>query len=322
MGLLATVIFLSCKNPFSSKLELQKRTLFLMDTFFSIQVYGEKTKVENAIEIAFRRMEEINKTFNFLNKESAISRFNLNSEPIEDKDILFVIDTAIDVSRKTDGAFDITITPLLNLWGFYGDSPSWPKKERISQCLKNIGYKNIKIKNKKVTKLNDYIQIDLGGIAKGYAIDEAVITLKKEGIESALIDGGGDIYALGELDGKPWKVAIRDPRGDGIIGVMEISDLAAVTSGDYERFFMRNGKRYHHILNPVTGYPAEGLASVTIFSSNAIIADAWSTAIFVLGKEKGLEIAEKNSDIETVMVTSEGEIFRSSGLNDSLQIKN
>ncbi len=125
---------------------------------------------------------------------------------------------------------------------------------------------------------------------------------------------------MGKLKEKDWKVGIRNPRGEGVIGVVEVSDLAVVTSGDYERFFEKDGVKYHHILNPKTGYPARGLTSVTVISPDPVFADAWSTALFVMGKEKGLELVEKTPNAETLMVTTEGEILYSSGLKENVKI--
>jgi thiamine biosynthesis lipoprotein len=144
------------------------------------------------------------------------------------------------------------------------------------------------------------MKIDLGAIAKGFALDCAVSKLKEKNISSCLINAGGQIYALGERSGAPWKVAIQNPRKPEITGILELKDKSASTSGDYEQFFLKNGKRYSHILNPATGYPADsGIISVTVIMDNGLAADALSTAIFVLGKTKGAELASKFNNIET-----------------------
>lgn len=293
--------------------EIQKQTRFLMDTYCTIQVPGN-VKVIKAIEAAFDRMEEVEKRFNVLDSSNALYGFNQSSDPITDKTIIAVIETALQVSNESNGAFDITIYPLIELWGFFSNAPHLPEKKEIEKSLQYIGYSNLKIENGRLSKLKKGVQIDLGGIAKGYAIKEAVKVLREFQITSALIDAGGDIYALGELNGEPWKIGIRNPRGEGVIGVLEVSDQAVVTSGDYERFFEVDGVKYHHLLDPNTGYPAKGLASVTVISSDPVLADAWSTALFIMGKEKGLALINKRSDLKTVMVSIKGEIISSSDL--------
>jgi len=155
----------------------------------------------------------------------------------------------------------------------------------------------------------------LGGIAKGYAVDEAVGILKQEGIQSALVDFGGDIYALGNFRNRPWNVGIRNPRGKGEVGGFELSDLSTATSGDYERFFEEKGVRYHHILDPKTGYPARGLRSATVISSDATLADAWSTAAFVLGRKTFLPLVDKTPGLRgAVLIALDGTITTSSNL--------
>ncbi|CAB1058035.1 hypothetical protein D1BOALGB6SA_2791, partial [Olavius sp. associated proteobacterium Delta 1] len=149
---------------------------------------------------------------------------------------------ALQIARDSDGAFDITIAPLIELWGYYGDSPRLPSEEEVQACLRKVGYHHLMLKNSSLQKSQADVQIDLGGIAKGYAVGQAVEVLKREGIFSALIDAGGDVYGLGKRGGDMWKVGIRSPRGDDILGYVEIEDLAVMGSGDYERFFIQDGK--------------------------------------------------------------------------------
>lgn len=292
---------------------VQSQTRFLMDTYCTIQVPGNKG-VLKAIDNAFKRIEAIDIKFNALNPESQIYDFNNNNIPITDEEIITLIQTALDVCEISGGTFDITIFPLIDLWGFFSETPDLPQQEEIDESLKAVGRNNIAIEDRKLVKYNEKTKIDLGAIAKGYAISEAIKVLKKAGIESALVDAGGDIYALGTYKGKPWKIGIKNPRGDGVIGVLELSDMAVVTSGDYERYFEKDGIKYNHILDPRTGYSAKEMASVTVISPDPILADAWSTAIFVMGKEKGLELMKRNKSIETLMITADGEKFYSSNM--------
>lgn len=326
IGIIFILVIGICVFYFVSKneadLPMQKRTRYLMDTYCTIQIPGN-VKVTGIIDKALDKVEEINKKFNMLNPESPLYDFNNNNIPIKDKELVDLIKIALEVSKKSEGAFDITVTPLVRLWGFYGDIPKDPKipqKSEIKKCLKKVGYKNLIIKDDMVTKINKDIEIDLGAIAKGYAVGECLKILKDAGVKSAIIDLGHDIYALGKLNGKSWRVGINNPRGKGVIGVFEISDLSVVTSGDYERFFEKNGIKYNHIINPKNGYPAKEIISSTIITPDATMADALSTAVFVLGKDEGLKMIEKIPKTEAVIITGTGEVLCSLGLKENFKI--
>jgi thiamine biosynthesis lipoprotein len=316
----AAVVFWG--RPKADKPEpVQKETRFLMDTYVTMQVPGDAQALEK-IEKAFDRIEEVDRKFNVLNPESALYRFNHENAPITDPEILALLATALEISKESGGAFDVTVYPLVDLWGFFRGAPAVPALPDIAACLKNVGWRQLKFENGVLTKPNDGVKIDLGAIAKGYAVGEAVKVLKGAGVTSALIDAGGDIFAIGELRGKPWKVGIRNPRGEGVIGALDISDLTIVTSGDYERFFEKDGVRYHHILDPATGYPATGLMSVTVICDDAVLADGLSTALFVLGPEKGMALVERLDGVEAIMVTKDEKILTSPGLKGSMTVAN
>jgi thiamine biosynthesis lipoprotein len=156
--------------------------------------------------------------------------------------------------------------------------------------------------------------VDLGGIAKGYSIDRAIATLRQHNIQQALVNAGGDIRCLGaKLDGTPWRIGIQHPRGTGIIGVVELQDAAITTSGDYERMFVQDGVRYHHLFDPQTGRPARGCQSVTILTALAEAADVYSTAVFVMGPERGLAFIERHPELEGMIIQADGEMIMSSG---------
>lgn len=298
---------------------IQKKTVFLMDTYCTIQVPGEK-EVLARIDKAFDRMKEIDTVFNVLNPQSPLYAFNTNNKAVTDQEIISLIKIALQISTASSGAFDITVYPLMKLWGFYTDEPKLPAQETIHNYLQYTGYRYLSINNGQLTKVQKNTAIDLGGIAKGYAIDQALLVLKQQGISSALIDAGGDIYALGKNYGKPWKVGIKNPHDEGIIGIMHVSDSAIVTSGDYERYFEQGGVRYHHILDPRTGYPARQLMSVTVIAPDAVTADAWATAFFVMGKTEALYIAEKTPGLDVILVTNDEEIIFSSGIKKRFTI--
>ena len=300
------------------RFHLEKQTRFMMDTYVTIYAIGPKSVTVQAINSALNRMQEVDTKFNSQNSGNAIYAFNHQGIPITDKEILEVAHLALQIARDSDGAFDITVAPLIELWGFYKKSPHLPMRKEISDCLSNVGYRYLILKDAKLEKSKKDVMIDLGGIAKGYAIREAVRALKKEGVTSALIDAGGDVFALGKKGREAWKVGIRNPRGNDILGYIEAEDLAVMGSGDYERFFIKNGMRYHHIFNPKTGYPAQGVSSTTLVHPDPMVADAWNTAIFVLGPDKGLKLAEKIAEMEVIMVTASGEVTYTSGLKNAL----
>lgn len=314
-----TVVFLGnflLKNPFKN--ESQSQTRFLLDTVCKIQVNGGKEHIKS-IEKAFARIEDVDKKFNALNPESQVYKFNNSNIPITDPEIVNLTKTALKVSELTDGAYDITVFPLVEAWGFYTENPALPDSNIVLEALSHVGYKFLKVENGTLTKLRDDVKIDFGSIAKGYAVGEAVKSLMNDGIKSALVDGGGDIYALGKNNGKSWKIGIKNPRGDGVAGALDMDNMTAVTSGDYERFFEKDGVRYHHILDPRTGYPARGIESLTVLSNDATLADAWSTALFVIGKDKALELVKKMKSFEILIIDDKGEKFVSPGLEGNIE---
>ena len=290
-----------------------------MDTVVRIKVvHSDSKKAHKAIEAAFAEMERIDGLMNFYNPDSEVSRINrsqgknvkVNPEVIE------VMAASLKYSRLTDGAFDISVAPLLELWDFK-DGQHPPDENKINEVLGLVGYKMIGIdKGKKTVRLPQAgMMIDLGGVAKGYAVNRACQVLEDMGISSALIDAGGDIQVIGKKFGHPWKVGVQHPRSkDKILTTLTLNGMAVATSGDYERFFLFDGRRYHHILDPATGYPATGCVSVTITAPSCFVADILSTAVFVLGPEKGMKLIEEIEDVEGIIVTPEGIRF-SSGLS-------
>ncbi|MBU1124469.1 MAG: FAD:protein FMN transferase [Candidatus Omnitrophica bacterium] len=264
---------------------LYKDTRVLMGTFVEV-ISPDK----NAEGIAFEEIKRIEALLSKYNPTSEVSRLNRDGKLTASPETLYCIKQAKELWRLTDGAFDITIAPLITLWGFT-DKKYWvPPDALIKESLKLIGSEKIAIDENDATISfgKKGMHIDLGGIAKGYALDCAVKKLKESGITHGLINAGGQIYCLGDKYGQPWGVAIKDPRTQGIIAHLELKDTAVATSGDYEQYFIVDKKRYCHILNSRTGYPAEsGLSSVTVRAPTGIIADALATAIFIRGEEEG-----------------------------------
>jgi thiamine biosynthesis lipoprotein len=256
-----------------------------------------------AILAAFQRIKELEEKFNYFSPSSELSNINKNAYAAEVKlspDMHRILEQAVAGSRSTDGAFDITVTPVTRLYGFGTDSRRAPDAPELRQKIQSVGWQNIKLDAEKQTArlLNKDTLLDLGGLAKGYAVDEAVQTLRQHGITDALVNAGGNIYALGLNRGQKWRIGIRRPRAAADSAqIIELNNEACATSGDYEQYFLdASQRRISHIFNPRTGRPANlenGLASVTVIAATAARADLLSTACFVLGEEKSKKIAEK-----------------------------
>lgn len=293
-----------------------KETRILMDTFCEISCYdADKGKAIAAIDAAFKEMERIERVFSKFDENSEVSKINRLAGMQElsvDREVLRLIEDSIYYSKLSGGAFDITVAPLMEVWGFVRQNHIVPDNDTIQKTLKHIGYKNIIVdpQRSSIRFLDKGVKIDFGGIAKGYAVDRAKDVLVSKGIKSCLINLGGNIFALGKPPGKPrWKIGVQDPRNKGkLLRTFELTDRAISTSGNYERFFETGGKRYSHIINPVTGQPCHGIISVTVAAGSAEKADALSTAIFVLGEEKGLSLSRSLKDIKVLILKDDGKI--------------
>lgn len=239
-------------------------------------------------------------------------------------DSMHVLQTGIDIGRLSDGAFDITIAPLVLLWQVTTDDPSLPPEDAIEEARRLVDYTEVQIDGNAVFLPEPGMGIDLGGIAKGYAANEAAQILRENGINHAVLDFGGDIVAVGSKpDGSPWRVGLQDPqqRRGNLMGVVEVSDSSVVTSGIYERFFELDNIRYHHLLDPATGYPTRNeLTSVTVITTDPTIADALSTAAFVLGLEDGLQLLEEQEGVEGIFIDHNQLIHLTSGIQNSLRL--
>ena len=264
-----------------------------------LEMNAEKTN--RAVAKAFAEMAKLDSLFSLYNPKSEINQINQQRKIKPSRDFKDLLLQAIEISKKSNGAFDISIYPLIQFWRDYFKSEELPDSLEIRRLLKFVDYQKIKIQNDSIY-LPDSFKIDLGGIAVGYSIDRAVEILKLEGIKTGLIDAGGDIMGFGN---RKWKVAVKNPRGEELIRTFSIQNQGIATSGDYEKFFIKNDIRYHHILNSKTGYPAWGCASVTVIAPDAITADAYSTTIFVLGVKDGLALVEKENGVEAYIITDE-----------------
>ena len=307
--------------------ESETRTVYAMDTVMNLTVYGEKAA--SALENAEKELHTLDGAVLSRTAEgSELSALNAaNGETVSyaaDDPLPELIETALAISEATDGAFDPTLAPVLDAWGFTKETRRVPSSDELAALLARTGRDKIALEKTAdgySVALSDGAQLDLGGIAKGYAADLLRAQLEKEGVTSATLDLGGDVFVMGKKsDGSDWRIAVKDPADtESYLGIVSASDAFIVTSGVYERYFEENGVRYHHILDPKTGCPAEsGLVSVTVLCKNGAWADALSTACFVLGTDKALalrdDLAAQGVDFELVFVTDDGRVLYTGGL--------
>ena len=323
-----------------SKENIYRKSKILMDTLVTVTVVSDsKDSAEKAIDAALAEIENLDRLLNFFSSESEVSNINKNAGISAIKvspDTLDVLDMSLLVSKNTEGAFDITIGPVITLYDFYKKIK--PEDSAIKKNLSLVNYRDLIIDRNKSTAFlkKKGMLIDLGGIAKGYAADKAVEVLKRNGMHAGLVSVAGDIKAFGlKPDGTPWKIGIRNQRispnpplvkggkggfAEDIMATIELRDMAISTSGDYERYFILNGRRYHHLLNPDTGYPAEESQSVSIITNKALFTDAFATGVFILGPEKGMRVLEKMG-FDGVIVDNQGKVHITPNIRGKVEFK-
>jgi thiamine biosynthesis lipoprotein len=273
----------------------------------------------------FARLETLMSTWT---PESDVSRINraAGAEAVPaSAEVREVLATARQISEWTGGKFDVTFGALSGLWKFDHDQDNViPDMNVVRGRLPLIDYRAIRVNDAAGTVFlsRKGMSIHLGGIGKGYALDRAAGILRRRGVRDFMVQNGGDIYVSGMKDGRPWRLGIQDPRGPGnrSFAELDLSDGTFSTSGDYERAFLKDGRRYHHILDPSTGEPARGTRSVTIVANRAVLADALSTGVFLLGPDAGMTLIERLPDVDGVIVSDRNEVLISSGLRDKVRI--
>ncbi|MCB2293723.1 FAD:protein FMN transferase [Clostridium algoriphilum] len=300
-----------------------------MGTIVQFKVYGKNA--EKATQAAVKEVSNIEKKMSVNIKTSEISKLNAKAGVSGEKlstDTYSVIEKSVQYSKLTGGALDATIEPIVSLWGIGTDKERLPSKKEIDEKLKFVNYNDIILDKKNSTvKLKRMNQaIDLGAIAKGYTADEVKKVLLNNKISSAIINLGGNVYALGNKpDGTSWNIGVQNPlstRGE-YLGSISATDKSIVTSGNYERFFIKDGIRYHHIFDPKSGYPAnKGLISTTIVSDKSIDGDALSTSTYILGLDKGLKLVESMKGVEAIFITNDKKIYVTPGLKDNFDLTN
>lgn len=311
-GLLSTVAQ-------AEQLAHRRLTFAAMGTDVTIEALGRDVAALDAALLAaeaeLRRVEDLATSW----RDSPLTRMNARAgsgpAPI-DPELARLIGRGLAVGELTEGAFDITFAGVGRLWDFKADPPVLPSAAELADALATVDYRAVELDLEAGTiALPTGARIGLGGIAKGYGVDRAMAVLLEHGIEHGLVNAGGDLKLLGRNDGEPWRVAVRHPRRpDTVLAMVPLSNTCMVTSGDYERFFEHAGVRYHHILDPRTGYPATGAMSATVIAPDAAFADALATACAVLPTDASLALVESLERVECLLVDLQGGVHRSSGL--------
>lgn len=305
------------------------RQFYSLGTVIGLKAFGDNGS--KAIDKAVERLNEIDDKMSVFKGYSEISRINANAGKCPQQvspDTYFVINKAVRYSEKSGGAFDPTIRPVIGSWGIRTDHEGIPGSEELKQKLGLVNYKGIVLDGNNCTVMLDHenMAIDLGAIAKGYAADEVKSIFLENSVESAIIDLGGNIFALGKKpDGMLWNIGVQHPfslRGE-YVGTLRVSDKSIVTSGDYERYFIMGGRKYHHIMDPSTGYPSDnGVISTTIISGCSIDGDALSTCAYVMGLEKGIEFIEAFEGADAIFITKDSKIYATSGIKGKFKLSN
>ncbi len=292
------------------------RDFFAMNTYISLTAYGEEA--DTALEQAQERIQELEGLWSVTDENSDIFRINQNSgqSVTVSGETARIVSFALEMAEKTDGALEPTIYPVLAAWGFTTEEHRIPAQEEIDGLLKSVGYRRVSLEGNTV-QVEPGMMLDLGAVGKGYASDEAADLLREAGVRSALLDLGGNILLIGSRpDGTPWRLGLRNPFEDGNLGILTASDCAVVTSGSYENYFIgEDGVTYGHILDPVTGHPVRNdLASVTIVAEEGKLCDALSTSLYVMGAEGAEEYWRGHSGFEMILVTQDGQVLITEGL--------
>ncbi len=297
-------------------------TVFAMDTMMELMPYGPHG--EEAGAQAVTRLQELEKLLSVTAEDSDIGRINHSQgTPVAvDGETFALLKAALELGERTGGALDITIYPVIRAWGFTTDSFQVPEEKELEKLLDKVDYQAVQLDGEGQTvTLPAGMELDLGSVAKGYAGDQVIALFREAGVTSAIISLGGNVQTLGARpDGTPWRVAVRDPSGAGLAGVLEVTDRAVVTSGGYERYFEADGERYWHILDPKTGCPARsGVASATVVGESGLVCDGLSTALFILGAEKAEALWRAMGGFDYLLIGEDGSVTITSGIADQFQ---
>ena len=307
---------------------LFKETRTSLYTLVSITAVAEsENQAEKAMNKAYAELDRLGRLLNFYADDSELSAINRNAgiKPVRvSPDTLEIVQAAVYAGKQTEGGFDVTVGPIVKLWDF--NKKILPDAASITERLPFVGYQNIVVDAAASTVFlkKDGVQMDLGGIIKGFAADKAVAVLKKNGIKGGIVAVAGDIRVFGRLpDGRPWHLGVQNPRQKGendvLLATLNLEDQGVSTSGDYQRYFIRDGVRYHHLLNPKTGFPESQCQSVTVIAPSATLTDPFATGIFVMGPKKGLAVLEKLG-LGGIIVDQNGKVLMTKGLEKKVYL--
>lgn len=301
-----------------------------MGTFVEIGISGDgitQARVDGACRKVFEELARLESLFSEWKPETDLGRVNAaaGTAPVAvSPEVIAVLSRALEVSRLTNGAFDPTFAALWGLWTFGNDGVTRrPDPAEVERRRVLIDWRKIAVDPDAQTVFlpERGMKLGLGGIAKGYAADRAVAILRAEGFRDFSLKAGGELFVSGMRGDRAWRVGIRDPRGTDSFATIELTDAAFDTAGDYERFFFDEGIRWHHIVDPATGYPARRSRSATVLAKDALTADALDTALFVMGPHAGIALAEQLPDVEAAIVGSDGRLYVTSGLVERLDVR-
>jgi thiamine biosynthesis lipoprotein len=285
------------------------------------------SKASQVFESAFSEIERIEDLMSPVREGSEIVKINKNAayNPVEVSDeVYMLLKQSYKISEETGGAFDITFGALGKLWNYKRKPFVLPEKKLLWRAMSLVDYKYLQFvdEDNAVFLSRKGVTVGLGAIAKGYAVKKAVEVIKENGIRSGLVEAGGDVQVFGSRFGKAWRAGLQHPRrsGEVLLSIDLISEDSATTSGDYERFAFYKGQRYHHLLDPKTGYPAKTFSSVTVICKNPVLADAYSTALFVMGRAKAVEFLKTKKDVYAIMISINGKMFASRKLKERIKL--
>lgn len=321
LALAASLLLVGCQ-PKNEKIS---QTNYQLGTVISYEIFDSSDT--EIIQKGIKRVDEIENKMSLNIPESELNHINqkaFHQEVALDDELKNILATAFSLSEETKGLFDVSVGSLVQLWGIGSDHARVPSQKEIDEAIKHVGYQNVQLTKEGIKYSKEGIVIDLGGIAKGYAADEVAKLYKANKVKSALINMGGNVYALGHKpDGSQWRVGIREPfigSADYCLSI-GVEDKAVVTSGYYERYIEKDGKLYHHILNPLTGYPGDmEVLSVTIIAEQSMLADALSTSCYLLGVDKGLELIKKYPGVEAIFISKDKKVFPSEGIAENIEL--
>ncbi len=302
---------------------VQKRKLFMLGSPFEMTVVAKDTVQGNVyIDLAVAEVKRIENLISDWIPNTQISQVNTNAgiKPVKvDEEVFDLVDRAIKISKITKGAFDISYASMDKIWKFDGSMKEMPTPEAVKKSVEKIGYQNIILdpKTKTIFLKNQGMKLGLGGIGQGFIADKIKVLLESKGCTSGIVNVSGDINTWGrQIDGKPWTVGIINPMNKNkVFATFPLEDNAVETSGSYEKYVVFNGIRYSHIIDPRTGYPAQGIVSVSVFAKKTEIADGLATGIFVLGVEVGLDLVNQLKGIECIIIDDKGKMHSSKGID-------